>query len=87
MSSYKLIAIERDPDAVIRYNLICDGEIILTSVPYRVGIDYVYCFMNNGDTFQEIYQSTDQSMVLTYDQIQNSLGKKEFERRLQKRKS
>ncbi len=52
--------------------------IILNSVTYRRAIDYIYEFMEPGDLLQEVCK-TRNSMLLSYDDIQNSAGKKAFD--------
>lgn len=55
-----------------------EATTILNSATYRQAIDYIYEFMEPGDLLQEVYK-TRSSMLLSYNDIQNSAGRKAFD--------
>ena len=78
MKRYTIIELGKDEEHIVRYALNCEETAILNSVTYRKAIDYIYEFMEPSDLLQEMYE-TRSSMLLSYDDIQNSAGKKAFD--------
>ncbi|MCB8944223.1 MAG: hypothetical protein H6658_10755 [Ardenticatenaceae bacterium] len=82
MNKFTVLARDRDESStIIKYDLMQNDKVLLSSVPYRIAIDHVYSVIRKGDLYQEFYLEGGKSEVLTFEQVYDSSARERAETR------